>query len=68
MFLIPATLVFHNPVVDSTQMIPFMKNLAIIGGLLMVVAYGAGAVSLDRWVSSAANGVDDSVVSEEITH
>ena len=51
-FLIPATLMFHNPIADPTQMIQFMKNLAIIGGLLMVVAYGSGPVSLDRPVTS----------------
>ncbi|MEO0646036.1 MAG: DoxX family protein [Cyanobacteria bacterium J06650_10] len=47
LFLVPATLMFHNPVVDPTQMIQFMKNLAIIGGLLMVTVYGSGPVSLD---------------------
>lgn len=46
-FLIPATLVFHNPIADPTQTINFMKNLSILGGLLMVVAFGAGALSLD---------------------
>ncbi|MGD1931895.1 MAG: DoxX family protein [Leptolyngbyaceae cyanobacterium] len=51
-FLIPATLVFHNPIVDPTQMTQFLKNLAIIGGLLMVVTYGSGPVSLDRPTSS----------------
>ncbi|WP_346294127.1 DoxX family protein [Sphaerothrix gracilis] len=53
-FLAPATLVFHNPLVDPTQMIQFLKNLAIIGGLLMVIAYGAGPISLDRRVSAAS--------------
>ncbi|MEO1131688.1 MAG: DoxX family protein [Cyanobacteria bacterium J06639_1] len=47
LFLIPATLVFHNFILDSTQTIQFMKNLAIMGGLLMVLAYGPGPVSLD---------------------
>jgi putative oxidoreductase len=47
-FLIPATLVFHNPLIDPTQMIDFTKNLSILGGLLMVVAFGAGALSLDE--------------------
>lgn len=51
-FLIPATLVFHNPIVDPTQMIQFLKNLAIVGGLLMVAAYGSGPVSLARQASS----------------
>lgn len=48
LFLTPATLVFHNPIQDPSQMVQFMKNLAIIGGLLMVIAYGAGPISLDR--------------------
>ncbi|MGJ3245426.1 MAG: DoxX family protein [Elainellaceae cyanobacterium] len=48
LFLMPATLVFHNPIVDPTETIQFMKNLAIMGGLLMVVAYGSGPISLDR--------------------
>lgn len=47
-FLVPATLVFHNPVIDPSQMTQFMKNLAIIGGLLMVTAYGSGPVSLSQ--------------------
>jgi putative oxidoreductase len=46
-FLVPATLVFHNPIADPTQTIDFMKNLAILGGLLMVVSFGAGSLSLD---------------------
>ncbi|MEL6383245.1 MAG: DoxX family protein [Cyanobacteria bacterium J06626_18] len=48
LFLIPATLVFHNPIADPTQMIQFLKNLAIIGGLLMMIAYGSGPISLDN--------------------
>ena len=51
-FLVPATLVFHNPIADPTQMIQFLKNLAIIGGLLMVVSYGAGPVGLDSRVAT----------------
>ena len=30
-------------------MILFMKNIAIAGGLLFLVANGAGALSIDRW-------------------
>ncbi len=51
-FLVPATLVFHNPIADPTQMIQFLKNLAIIGGLLMVIAHGAGPISLDNRLGS----------------
>ena len=53
LFLIPATLVFHNPIADPTQMTQLMKNLAIIGGLLMVIAYGSGPISLERQELSA---------------
>ncbi|MEO1095640.1 MAG: DoxX family protein [Cyanobacteria bacterium J06638_28] len=53
LFLVPATLVFHNPIADPSQMIQFLKNLAIIGGLLMVVAYGSGPISLESSTQSA---------------
>lgn len=47
-FLIPASLVFHNFVADATQLNAFLKNLGLIGGLLMVIYTGAGAASLDQ--------------------
>jgi putative oxidoreductase len=47
-FLIPATIVFHNPVADSSQFNNFFKNLSIIGGLLLVLTYGSGSLSLDQ--------------------
>jgi putative oxidoreductase len=53
LFIIPATLIFHNPAgltgqEAQNQMINIMKNLAIMGGMLMVFAFGPGAWSLDR--------------------
>ncbi len=55
LFLIPTTLVFHtNLVVVQAQMpqaqdqtIQLLKNVAIMGGLLMLAAQGPGAASLD---------------------
>jgi putative oxidoreductase len=46
-FSVVTGLVFHNAVGDQNQMIHLMKNLAMAGGLLQVVAFGAGAYSLD---------------------
>jgi putative oxidoreductase len=48
LFLIPATLIFHNPIGDASQINDFLKNIGLIGGLLMVIYAGAGALSLDR--------------------
>jgi putative oxidoreductase len=52
LFLIPTTIIFHGfwnveGAERMTQMVNFMKNLAIGGGLLGVVAYGAGKYSID---------------------
>ena len=30
------------------QQVQFMKNLALIGGLMMVMAYGPGRLSVDK--------------------
>ena len=47
-FLIPASILFHNFVTDPTQLNSFLKNLGLVGGLLMIISSGAGAVSLDE--------------------
>lgn len=52
LFMIPTTLIFHaywavDPEQVRTQMIQFNKNLAIMGGMLYVMAFGAGPLSLD---------------------
>jgi putative oxidoreductase len=52
-FLIPATLIFHNfwaleGQERQLQMIMFLKNLAILGGILLVASWGSGPYSLDE--------------------
>jgi putative oxidoreductase len=43
-----AALLFHNNFADQVQAIMFLKNVSIAGGFLLLVANGAGAMSLDR--------------------
>lgn len=52
LFLIPVTLVFHNPAgldpaAAQQQMIQLLKNVSIMGGILGLIAFGPGAYSLD---------------------
>ncbi len=47
-FTLIAALIFHSNFAEQMQMILFMKNLAIVGGLLFVFAFGPGAWSLDK--------------------
>jgi putative oxidoreductase len=58
-FTLVATVIFHNywamPAEQQMmQQLMFMKNLAVTGGLLLVFAFGAGALSLDARRSAAA--------------
>ena len=32
---------------DQAQLIPFMKNIAIAGGFLVLAAHGAGTIGVD---------------------
>ena len=48
-FTILAALIFHTDFADQMQMILFMKNFSIAGGLLLLVNYGSGALSVDAY-------------------
>lgn len=53
LFLIPTSLIFHpfwavEAAQQEMQQINFMKNLAIMGGMLYVMAFGAGPLSIDN--------------------
>jgi putative oxidoreductase len=53
LFLIPVTLMMHkfwavaDPMMQQIQMVLFMKNVAILGGALLISQFGAGPWSLD---------------------
>ncbi|MGO9547228.1 MAG: DoxX family protein [Rhodomicrobium sp.] len=45
-FALAAALVFHTHLTDQNQFNHFMKNLAMAGGLLQVVAFGSGGFAI----------------------
>jgi putative oxidoreductase len=53
-YLLPVTAVFHNfwalqGMQAQIEVINFLKNVAIMGGLLLIVAFGPGPYSVDSW-------------------
>jgi putative oxidoreductase len=53
LFLVPVTLTMHafwaasDPAMAQMQLINFMKNVSLVGGALLLMYFGAGALSLD---------------------
>jgi putative oxidoreductase len=45
---------FHSNFADQNQMIHFLKNVMLTGGLLQIVAFGAGAMSVEQWRRKSA--------------
>jgi putative oxidoreductase len=56
LFLVPVTFMMHNfwsvadPTVRQMQMVNFMKNIALLGGSLLITYFGAGPVSIDSLI------------------
>jgi putative oxidoreductase len=49
-YLVIVTLIFHTKFSDPMMFIMFQKNLAIIGGLLLIFHFGPGPISFDEKV------------------
>jgi putative oxidoreductase len=47
LYCVATALMFHHALGDQNQMIHFFKNIAMTGGFLQLVAFGAGTFSLD---------------------
>jgi putative oxidoreductase len=60
-FSLATAISFHSNFADQNQMIHFLKNVMMAGGLLQITAFGAGAISIEQWrrktgVPSVATG------------
>jgi putative oxidoreductase len=47
-FCVATAVSFHSNFADQNQMIHFLENVMIAGGLLQIAAFGAGAIGLDQ--------------------
>ncbi|MBL8261241.1 MAG: DoxX family protein [Xanthomonadaceae bacterium] len=57
LFSVVAAGLFHADFADQNQMIHFLKNIAMAGGLLVLAAHGAGRYSVDALITRrSANG------------
>jgi putative oxidoreductase len=62
-FLVPVTLVMHrfwgltDPQAAMTQMVMFEKNLAMLGGALLITHFGSGPYSLEDFVGMMGQAI-----------
>jgi putative oxidoreductase len=56
-FTLLSAVLFHANFGDQMQMILFLKNISIVGGFLLLTAFGPGALSIDaRWTRGEISG------------
>jgi putative oxidoreductase len=48
LFCVATAVFFHTNFADPDQIFHFIKNVVMTGGLLQIVAFGAGALSMDN--------------------
>ena len=48
LFCLATAAFFHTNFADPNQIFHFIKNMVMTGGLLQIVTYGAGAISIDN--------------------
>ncbi|WP_321857238.1 DoxX family protein [Burkholderia cenocepacia] len=54
-FCVVTAVFFHHNFADQNQMIHFLKNVMMAGGLLQIAYFGAGAFSLDARAERATS-------------
>ena len=52
LFTFTVAIIFHTDFSEGMQMIFFLKDMAIAGGFMIIIAYGPGKISLDHYFKS----------------
>ena len=52
LFTFSVAIIFHTDFGEELQMVLFLKDIAIAGGFMIIVAYGPGKISLDHYFDS----------------
>ena len=52
LFTFAVAIIFHTDFSEGMQMMFFLKDIAIAGGFMIIVAYGPGKISLDHYFNS----------------
>ena len=52
LFTFTVAIIFHTDFSEGMQLVFFLKDIAIAGGFMIIVAYGPGKISLDHYFDS----------------
>ena len=52
LFTFTVAIIFHTDFSDGMQLVFFLKDLAIAGGFMIIIAYGSNKFSLDHFLKS----------------
>tara|TARA_B100000686_G_scaffold259700_1_gene272244 strand:- start:100 stop:483 length:384 start_codon:yes stop_codon:yes gene_type:complete len=52
LFTFTVAIIFHTDFSEGMQMILFLKDIAIAGGFMIIIAHGPGKISLDHYLNS----------------
>jgi putative oxidoreductase len=61
LFSLATAVSFHSNFADQNQMIHFLKNIMLAGGLLQIAGFGAGAISVDNRLSKGRGAAASAV-------
>ncbi len=52
LFTFVVAIIFHTDFSEGMQMMLFLKDIAIAGGFMIIIAHGSGKISLDHYLKS----------------